>query len=671
MSNSFIQDFRQAMGSKIGSVPQASASPHTEGGTGATHHQLTHRAEEPFAKALALTKEEQLLKRIVGILNRVTPEKYDTLVVKLYEGLDAAADLITKELLDKIIAQVHERALEQSNYSDMYAQLCKDICQRIQAKQAPSNSSSVLDEFRRALLNMCQERFQQGVDRGAPELVGLEPEEREEALGREQHFRHCSKGNIRFIGELYKRSLLSERILHRVIVRLLLETDHHDIRNQDALEVLCTLLSTAGERLDHAKAETYMGHYFKTLGEISKYHHSARMKFLILDVIELRLNRWVQRKKEMRAVKLDQVERTLAEQERPRVVAATATGPPPRRAVTYAPVAPPVVLNASVPRARRPVQQQREGAVKSLTPPAAQTFRPTSAFSMTPSVLKRKPEEAPPWTPTTPSASAAPEEIPADTPPPPAPDASSSPSSASSSSSPPSALPAVEPEPGPDSAASPGRPPSDLEEPLAPESGQVDILLVEPEERLERKMGVILEEWEQCGHSEETAPLFLEEIPSEEHVAFLCSGIKFAVSANKFEKQRLQLVLLVDVLQRSGALTAAEVLSALVSAVSVMLDIELWVDVPGLWRNFSQVLIELFLRNAFGFGDLLLVCEPFLTQQQHGAGKLLLKSLMDRVKEQSSESIFDAEVATLLAQRLCRDPELQAETIEDFIRLMG
>lgn len=42
--------------------------------------------------------------------------------------------------------------------------------------------------------------------------------------------------------------------------------------------MLCTLLSTAGEQLDHAKAETYMGHYFKTLGEISKYHHSARMK---------------------------------------------------------------------------------------------------------------------------------------------------------------------------------------------------------------------------------------------------------------------------------------------------------------------------------------------------------------------------------------------------------
>ena len=35
---------------------------------------------------------------------------------------------------------------------------------------------------------------------------------------------------------------------------------------------------------------------------------------------------------------------------------------------------------------------------------------------------------------------------------------------------------------------------------------------VEAEERLERKMSVILEEWEQCGHTEDTAPSFLEEI---------------------------------------------------------------------------------------------------------------------------------------------------------------
>ena len=42
----------------------------------------------------------------------------------------------------------------------------------------------------------------------------MTPEEQAEAE-KEQKFRHRSKGNIRFIGELFKRSMLSERIMHK------------------------------------------------------------------------------------------------------------------------------------------------------------------------------------------------------------------------------------------------------------------------------------------------------------------------------------------------------------------------------------------------------------------------------------------------------------------------
>lgn len=54
-----------------------------------------------------------------------------------------------------------------------------------------------------------------GVERSPLELGSLSAEEREDALGKEQQFRKSSKGNIRFIGELFKRSLLSEKIIHR------------------------------------------------------------------------------------------------------------------------------------------------------------------------------------------------------------------------------------------------------------------------------------------------------------------------------------------------------------------------------------------------------------------------------------------------------------------------
>ena len=72
-----------------------------------------------------------------------------------------------------------------------------------------------------------------GVERPTPEMGAHIPqEEKDEIQGKESRFRKCSKGNIRFIGELFKRSLLSERIMHRVIKKLLLETDHSDPKNQ-------------------------------------------------------------------------------------------------------------------------------------------------------------------------------------------------------------------------------------------------------------------------------------------------------------------------------------------------------------------------------------------------------------------------------------------------------
>jgi hypothetical protein len=196
--------------------------------------------------------------------------------------------------------------------------------------------------------------------------------------------------------------------------------------------------------------------------------------------------------------------------------------------------------------------------------------------------------------------------------------------------------------------------------------------MVEAEERLERKMSVILEEWEQCGHTEDTAPSFLEEIEASEHIAFLCSGVKFVVSANKLEKQRLQLVLLVHVLQRKGILNSYHVVSALMSVVSAMADMELWVDVPGLWRNLSQVFVEMLMKQAFTFGELVDVCSPLVTAQQHTECKRLIRALMERVERQGCQSIYNAEVAGVLVSKVCQ-VELPGKQVEmdEFLQMLA
>ena len=57
----------------------------------------------------------------------------------------------------------------------------------------------------------------------------------------EMKLRRRSLGNIRFIGELYKISMLNGRIMHECIRKLLLTTD------EESLECLCRLVTTVGK----------------------------------------------------------------------------------------------------------------------------------------------------------------------------------------------------------------------------------------------------------------------------------------------------------------------------------------------------------------------------------------------------------------------------------------
>eukprot|EP01136_Pigoraptor_vietnamica_P036096 Opistho-1_new@9391 len=111
-------------------------------------------------------------------------------------------------------------------------------------------------------------------------------------------------GNIQFIGELFKLQMLSEKIMHICVRQLLTKKD----RDEEDLECLCRLLSTVGKLMDNEKSKASMNEYFKSLIEIkSKPEVSARLRFMIMDVIELRQSRWVPRRQEAKATTIDQV----------------------------------------------------------------------------------------------------------------------------------------------------------------------------------------------------------------------------------------------------------------------------------------------------------------------------------------------------------------------------
>ena len=122
-----------------------------------------------------------------------------------------------------------------------------------------------------------------------------------------------SLGNIRFIGELFKLGMLTEGIMNDCIERLLkTESDEENI------ECLCRLLTTIGKEVDKPNNAAKMKSYFNRLDNIVKKKDTttpARIRFMILDIIDLRKNSWVPRRKDNAPRRIEEI-RQEAEEER-------------------------------------------------------------------------------------------------------------------------------------------------------------------------------------------------------------------------------------------------------------------------------------------------------------------------------------------------------------------
>ncbi|KAI6115917.1 armadillo-type protein [Pisolithus sp. B1] len=97
-------------------------------------------------------------------------------------------------------------------------------------------------------------------------------------------------GLIKFISELFKLQMLTERIMHECVKKLLSNVEDP---KEEEIKSLCQLLRTAGKFLDVPKAHAHMDIYFQRMRELSRSTNvSPRMQFMLQDVIELRDRKW-------------------------------------------------------------------------------------------------------------------------------------------------------------------------------------------------------------------------------------------------------------------------------------------------------------------------------------------------------------------------------------------
>ncbi|KAF4632122.1 hypothetical protein G7Y89_g6006 [Cudoniella acicularis] len=296
----------------------------TPGSSGATGHM------EP----------DMVQRKVKAALNKMTPEKFDKIADQILAIAAQSKDEADGRTLRQVIQLTFEKATDEAHWASMYAKFCKRM---LETMSPDIKDESILDKngnivsggnlFRKYLLNRCQEEFERGWKLDLPEKPEGERGEEKTAeaamLSDEYYIAAAAKrrglGLVQFIGELYKLSMLTERIMHECVKKLV---DYTGIPDEAEIESLTKLLKTIGGNLDSTeKGKPMMDVYFTRIQTmVDTPDLPSRLRFMLMDIIDLRKKRWASKDTNKGPKTLEEV-RSEAEAAAAQKAAENARGP--------------------------------------------------------------------------------------------------------------------------------------------------------------------------------------------------------------------------------------------------------------------------------------------------------------------------------------------------------
>lgn len=239
-------------------------------------------------------------RKVKSALNKMTPEKFDKISDQILEIAAQSKDESDGRTLRQVIQLLFEKACDEAHWAGMYAKFASRM---LQTMSPDIKDENVRDKhgnpvvggalFRKYLLNRCQEEFERGWEVNLPDA----PEDGKEAklLSDDYYIAAAAKrkglGLINFIGELYKLSMLTLRIMHECVLKLL---DFEGLPDEAAIESLVKLLRTVGATMESAEAGPKMiSMYFERIEKVMNMEGlPSRLRFMLLDTIDLRKSGW-------------------------------------------------------------------------------------------------------------------------------------------------------------------------------------------------------------------------------------------------------------------------------------------------------------------------------------------------------------------------------------------
>lgn len=242
---------------------------------------------------------EMVQRKVKAALNKMTPDNFNRISDQILAIANQSKNENDGRTLRQVIQLTFEKATDESHFSSTYAKFCKHMLDQMSPeikddaiKDKHGNVVSGGNLFRKYLLNRCQEEFEKGWSVKEPEKdkkagTDLLSDEYYEAAA----VKRRGLGLVRFIGELFKLGMLTERIIHGCVRHLV---DYKEEPKEAEIESLSYLLRTVGAALDSSeKGRPMMDVYFQRIQSIIELPGlENRLKFMLMDVCDLRKGGW-------------------------------------------------------------------------------------------------------------------------------------------------------------------------------------------------------------------------------------------------------------------------------------------------------------------------------------------------------------------------------------------
>ena len=238
------------------------------------------------------TESPELVDRKVrSLLNKLTMERFDSISDQIITLTNKNENEKDGRTLIQVTRLVLEKATDEAARSEMYARLCRKMTEMISPevqgdgiRNSEGKPVAGGQLFSMHLLKRCQEDFEGGwfareataaataakaSNYQAIKAANERKSEESELYSDEYYAAQKAKrhGLIQFIGELFKLQILTERIMHKYIKRLLGNVENLE---EEEIQSLCQLLITVGQLLDVPKARARMDVYFTQMKELCK-----------------------------------------------------------------------------------------------------------------------------------------------------------------------------------------------------------------------------------------------------------------------------------------------------------------------------------------------------------------------------------------------------------------